>query len=109
MSEQPVQPVAPAQPGPGPLGRLVERIEGKAGPEIQHLEGDVAHVTADVAGFLTDHASTVYGFAGDFLDAIKLIDPADAAALAAFQALVPRAIALAGKVSDLAQAALKGA
>jgi hypothetical protein len=115
MSEQPTAPPAtgaePAQPGP--LSRLVERFEGRAEPVIEHAEAALAGASDDVKTELTGHASALYDFTGDFLDAIGIIDPADEAsfktAAAAFQALVPKAVAVAGKVSSLLSAALKPA
>ena len=108
MSETPTAPATPVPPSqPGPIGRLVERVEARFDPDVKRVEQAAAGLTDAAKAFLTDHASTVYDVTGDLIGAIKLIDPSDTAALAAFQALLPKVVAVAGNVSDLLEAALK--
>lgn len=102
--EQPASPAAPAAPQPGFFTREAERLL----PRAEHAEADAGHLAADVKAALQDHAGQVFDVAGDALQLLKLIDPADAALAAAAEALLPKVLAMAERAAALASATLKG-
>lgn len=102
--EQPASPAAPAAPQPGFFTREAERLL----PRAEHAEADAGHLAADVKAALQDHAGTVFDVAGDCVQLLKLIDPADAALAAAAEALLPKVLAMAERAAALASATLKG-
>jgi hypothetical protein len=94
------EPAAPAQGEPGFFERAVEKV-------LPHAEVKAPSITGDVKGALTGHASSVFDVAGDLLALTRIIDPADAAAVLAVEALVPKVLAMAANAAGLASAALK--
>ena len=102
--EQPASPAAPAAPQPGFFTREAERLL----PRAEHAEADAGHLAADVKAALQDHAGQVFDVAGDALQLLSLIDPADAALAAAAEALLPKVLAMAERAAALASATLKG-
>lgn len=94
-------PAAPSSPG-GPiakaeagLGRLLHRAEADAAPAITRL-----------ASAARDHAGLVFSVAADAGDVIKLIDPADSAAVAAGEAFLEKIWAMAESGAQIASVAL---
>jgi hypothetical protein len=112
MTDQPSQPPGPPSAPPPPpqqpglIGRLEERLLPHAEHAVQDAEAGGLRLTADFAGALQGHAGEVFDLAGDVVGLLKLVDPADDAAVAALAALIPKAYAITASVTRLAQAAL---
>ena len=91
----------PAAPG------FFERVKDEILPHAEHAGADVARIVIAAGGDIQDHAGAVYDLSADVLALVKMIDPADAALAAAGAALIPKVLAVEGKVTALAQGALK--
>ena len=91
---------------PGFLGRLEGRFLPHAEAVIHGAEAEGLKLTAEFAAGLQDHSGIAFDVAGDVLNLLKVIDPADDAAVAALAALLPKVIDLAGSAARIVQAAL---
>jgi hypothetical protein len=105
MSEQ-VAEAAPGATQAGPLSRLVERVEARFEPGISAAEHVAAMVAGDVKAIAKNHAG-LFSVVADALQLIEFIDPADAAAIKAAEALVTKLFTMAGNAAAVGQASLK--
>jgi hypothetical protein len=95
---QAAPPAAPAHPAEtGFFGRAVEHIEA-ALPRAEHD-------TAALAAAVHAHAPAVFSVAGDLLPLLGAIDPANAAAVATAEALLPKVLAMINGATGLLAAA----
>ena len=108
MTSQAPEPATPVPAAEPDQGGFFTREFGKILPRAEHAEADAGHLAADVKAALQDHAGQVFDVAGDALQLLKLIDPADAALAAAAEALLPKVLAMAERAAALASATLKG-
>jgi len=110
MSEQAPETVASGTEGAhelGPLARLTERITGHAEAIVHEAEAKAATLADDLKAAVQSHASSVFDVAGDLLKALAVIDPADATAMSAISALVPKVLAMAGSAAQVASTVLR--
>jgi len=86
-----------ATPAEGFFGRAVEHIE--------HALPRAGHDTAELAAAIHAHAPAVFSVAGDLLPLLAAIDPANAAAVATAEALLPKVLAMINGATGLLAAA----
>lgn len=101
MSEQP-QPAPPAAPAEGFFGRAERAVEHVLPHPAAVVLEDAARIATEVAAAVKDHAGVVFDVAGDVLAVLKVVDPADAPAIAAAQVLVPKVLAMAESAAKIA-------
>ena len=83
----------PPAPAPGFLERTLGKLEGRAAPVIEGIVSDLAA-----------HRQVILDVGTDAVALLKLIDPADAALVAAAEALVPRILDVASEAGKIAGA-----
>jgi len=106
MSDPQAAPPA-ATPHPAETGffdraeHAVEHILPRAGHDLERAAADLPGIAAAVH----DHAATVFSVAGDLLPLLAAIDPANAAAVATAEALLPKVLAMINGATGLLAAA----
>lgn len=94
----------PAAGEPGPITRLAEKFH--LGGELHAAEHVVATVATDVQT-LAGHHSAIFAVVAEMLHLVEVLDPADAPAIAAAEALLPKLFAMAASAAAAGSVSLK--